>query len=96
MHLAPPSHEVVETDEIKAAIDKAAQRWPHHSRADLIRKLILVGAVHVNESYAERTLEIDAALQALAQLSNDYPTGYREELRRDWVFDSTFGRDSSS
>ncbi len=77
-------HQITETDEIAAALDLAAKHWPDEPRSDLMRRLIVRGARALAESPIERTLEIEAALQSLADLSPCYPEGYLDELRSDW------------
>lgn len=77
-------HQITETDDIAAALDLAAQQWPDDSRSDLMRRLIIRGARALAESPIERTLEIEAALQSLADLSDCYPEGYLDRLRGDW------------
>lgn len=79
-----PRHQITETEDIGAAIDLAAQRWPDEPRSDLMRRLILTGARALAESPIERTLEIETALQSLASLGDAYPPGYLDRLRADW------------
>lgn len=79
-----PRHQITETDDIGAAIDLAARRWPDEARSDLVRRLILNGAQALAESPIERTLEIETALQSLASLGDAYPPGYLDRLRADW------------
>ena len=84
MPTARPRHQITETDDIAAALDLAADRWPDEARSDLMRRLIVVGARALSESPIERTLEIESALQSLASLTDAYPPGYLERLRADW------------
>lgn len=81
---ARPRHQITETDDIAAALDLAADRWPDEARSDLMRRLIVAGARALAESPIERTLEIESALQSLASLTDAYPPGYLERLRADW------------
>ena len=39
-----PRHQITETDELSAALDRAALRWPDLSRGQLITRLALNGA----------------------------------------------------
>mgnify|MGYP006277046419 FL=1 len=77
-------HQITETDDIEAAIDRAARQWPHESRSDLIRRLVLIGAQKLLEDPVERALQIELAFQALDGVADAYPPGYLEDLRRDW------------
>jgi hypothetical protein len=77
-------HQITETEDIAAALDIAAQQWPDEPRSDLMRRLIIRGARALAESPIERTLELEAALQSLAVLSDCYPEGYLDRLRADW------------
>lgn len=79
-----PRHQLTETDDIAAALDLAAERWPSDSRSDLARRLILLGAQSVAAGPIERAVEIELALQSLTALADDYPLGYLDDLRRDW------------
>lgn len=79
-----PRHQITETDDVAAAIDLAATRWPEESRAQLLRRLVVQGAQRLAESPVERALGIEVALQELAGLADCYPPGYLDELRRDW------------
>jgi hypothetical protein len=77
-------YQITETDEIAAALDSAAQRWPNESRSELARKLIVQGARYLEFSSVERALELELALSELAELGDAYPPGYLEKLRQDW------------
>jgi hypothetical protein len=77
-------YQITETDEISAALDAAAERWPDEPRSELARKLIIEGARFLEFSRVERALEIELALSELAALGDAYPPGYLEKLRRDW------------
>ncbi|MFM7145317.1 MAG: hypothetical protein ACKOW5_03180 [Actinomycetales bacterium] len=75
---------MTETEDIAAAIDLGTQRWPGEPRINVVRRLILEGAAHLAASPIERALEIEHALHTLEGLSDCYPDGYLEELRKDW------------
>jgi hypothetical protein len=77
-------HHVTETDDIAAALDLASRRWPHESRSNLARRLILEGAARLAESPIERALGIEEALRDLAALEDCYPEGYLAGIREDW------------
>jgi hypothetical protein len=80
-----PRHFVTETDDLAAALDAAAQRWPGLSRAQLIVRLALEGSRGAEEASAER---IERQLQAVRRtsgaLTGAYGADYLAELRRDW------------
>ncbi len=79
-----PRHQITETDDIALAVDLGCRTWPHDSRSDVMRRLILMGAERISESPVERALEIEGALAALSNLADDYPPGYLVDLRGDW------------
>lgn len=79
-----PRYQITETDDISAALDLAAQRWPDEPRSDLMRRLILIGARSIAERPIERTFEVEVALASLAELADCYPPGYLDRLRSDW------------
>jgi hypothetical protein len=82
-----PRHYVTETDELAAALDAAALRWPELTRSQLLVRL----AISAGE--AERLAEQERRerrLAALERLSREgipglkYPPDYLEKLREDW------------
>jgi uncharacterized protein YfiM (DUF2279 family) len=79
-----PRHYVTETDELAAALDAAAARWPGLSRAQLLVRLALTAAddeVRATQELRDHRL---AALDRLASGDFAYPEGYLAELREDW------------
>lgn len=77
-------HHVTETEDIAAAIDLGVRRWPTESRINVVRRLILEGAAQLVASPIERALQIEHALDVLESLSDCYPDGYLEQMRKDW------------
>jgi hypothetical protein len=81
-----PRHYVTETDDLAAALDDAALRWPGLSRSQLLVRLALsAGAA---ERVAEQTRR-DRRLAALDRINAGafsalYPPDYLERLREDW------------
>jgi len=49
-----PRHLLTETDDVAAAIDAAAARYPGASRADVLRRLVELGAAVVEHDREER------------------------------------------
>jgi len=74
-------HLLTETDDIARAIDAAAASYPGHSRADVLRKLVQVGADIVAE---QRGTHRRAVLDHAGRYPNLYAPGYLDELREDW------------
>lgn len=80
-----PRHQVTETDELAAALDEAAVRWPGLSRGQLITQLALEGhrAVVVRQRQ-HRSARLEALRRHSGALTDVYPQGHLEALREDW------------
>ncbi|MBK8075066.1 MAG: hypothetical protein IPK24_05730 [Kineosporiaceae bacterium] len=80
-----PRHQVTETDELAAALDEAAVRWPGLSRGQLITRLALEGhqAVVVRQC-RHRSARLEALRRHSGALTDVYPQGHLEALRADW------------
>jgi len=79
-----PRHYVTETDDLAAALDAAAIKWPGLSRAQLLVRLALSAAdaeAQAQEVLRRRRL---AALERLTSGDFAYPPGYLADLREDW------------
>lgn len=80
-----PRHQVTETEELAAALDAAATRWPQLSRGQLITRLALEGyrvaVVRQRQHHQDR---LEALRQYSGALTGVYPPGHLEELREDW------------
>lgn len=80
-----PRHQVTETDELAAALDQAAARWPELSRGQLITRLALEGhqaALLMRSQH--RDDRRDALRRHRGALTGVYPTGHLHTLRQDW------------
>ena len=80
-----PRHQVTETDDLAAALDEAAGRWPELSRGQLITRLALEGhrAVVVRQRQ-HRSERLEALRRHRGALTGVYPPGHLESLREDW------------
>lgn len=82
-----PRHVVTETDDIVAALDLAAKRWPEiaGSRSRLLLALVKEGARRVEER-EESALEkrLRAINDASGSMTGTFPRGYLADLRKDW------------
>lgn len=80
-----PRHQVTETEELAAALDEAATRWPQLSRGQLITRLALEG--HRATVVRQREYH-DGRLGALQRhagaLTGIYPANHRAGLLEDW------------
>lgn len=80
-------HMITETDEISAAMEAAARRWPADRRrpARLLRHLIEAGAAAIAEDADRGLADRRAAIEAArGSLSGVYEHGYLDDLRDEW------------
>lgn len=80
-----PRHFVTETDELAAALDAAARRWPDLSRPQLLVRLALEGhhAAH-QAGEQQRQRRLAAIRQHSGILTGAYGPDYLATLREDW------------
>lgn len=80
-----PRHVVTESDELKAALDGAAARWPGLRRSALLVRLALEGhhAAQVEQEKRVRR-RLEAIDRSSGALSDIYDADYLRELREDW------------
>ncbi|MEI4272485.1 hypothetical protein TEK04_12210 [Klenkia sp. LSe6-5] len=80
-----PRHQVTETPEIAAALDRAEQRWPGEPRSRLLIRLIEAGDDASARSEDEKIAARRRAIRETAgKYSGAFPPGYLAELREDW------------
>jgi len=75
----------VETDDLAAALDAAAARWPELSRAQLLVRLALEGHRAAQRAHEARHRRRLAALRTHSGvLTGAYQPDYLLRLREDW------------
>ncbi len=80
-----PRHYVTETEDLAAALDAEAARWPGLSRSQLLVQLALEGHQAVQRAHDERRAHRLAALREYSgALSGLYRPDDRERLRQEW------------
>ncbi len=80
-----PRIQVTPDDELLAALERAAVRWPGASRSELVRRLALVGDRSGIEETAQQMLDRQLAVQRLRTLgAGIYDSRERELLRKEW------------
>ncbi|HEY5429464.1 MAG TPA: hypothetical protein VIK04_10135 [Solirubrobacteraceae bacterium] len=80
-------HTLTETDELAAALNQAARRWPEdaHSRSRLLLRLVETGQQAIsNELARERRRRREAVERTHGQFRGVYGPGYLERLRDEW------------
>jgi hypothetical protein len=82
---ARPRHFVSETDELSAALDEAARRWPTLSRPQLLARLALEGHYAAQQAHDERRRRRLAAVRRHSgMLTGAYGPRYLHALREEW------------
>lgn len=82
-----PRHLITESDELAAALDDAAQRWPEdrNSRAKLLVHLAEEGhRALIADTHHKRTQRLAAIRSTSGALTGTYGSRYLEQLREDW------------
>jgi hypothetical protein len=74
-------HLLTETDDIAAAIDAAAPLFPGESRADILRRLVQLGAETVEELQGRHRKAVRSRAGRHPGL---YPAGYLDDLGAEW------------
>lgn len=76
-----PRHLLTETDDIATAIDAAAPHYPGATRADVLRRLVQLGAEVIAEDQEAHRRTVRAHAGRYPDL---YPAVYLDTLRDDW------------
>lgn len=80
-----PRHLVTETDELAAALDLAAARWPGVSRPQLLVRLALQGHIAAQHAHDDRRRQrLELLEQHSGALTGAYGPDYLARLREDW------------
>jgi hypothetical protein len=82
-----PRHTLTETDELAAALDQAALRWPDDAdcRSRLLLRLVEAGQDAISGELArERQRRRDAVERTHGQFRGVYGPGYLERMRDEW------------
>jgi hypothetical protein len=76
---------VTETDELAAALDAAASRWPGLSRSQLLVRLALEGHRAAQQARDEhRRRRLAALREHSGALTGAYGPDYLDRLRQEW------------
>ena len=81
-----PRLTITETDELAAALDAAAARWPEvQSRRELLLRLVEEGREVIDRDRNEETARRGAAIRRTSgALTGAYEPGELKRLRDDW------------
>jgi hypothetical protein len=80
-----PRHFVTETDDLAAALDEAARRWPELSRPQLLVRLALEGHRAAQQAHNERfNRRLAAVRKHSGALTGAYGADYLKHLREEW------------
>jgi len=81
-----PRLTITETDDVAAALDVAASRWPEvRSRRELLLRLVAQGrAVIDSDREVAAARRREAIRRTSGALTGTYEPGYLERLRNDW------------
>ncbi|MFN0028733.1 MAG: hypothetical protein ACKV2O_16355 [Acidimicrobiales bacterium] len=81
MPTARPRHVLTETEDLADAIDAASALFPGESRADILRRLVKLGAATVAEQQEQHRQAVRSHAGGHPGL---FPDGYLDDLRSDW------------
>lgn len=80
-------YQVTESDEIAAALKRAAERWPEDAErpSRLLLRLVRAGSEAIDSERERRGARRRRAVERYhGELTGAYAAGYLEELRRGW------------
>ena len=72
---------LTETDNLAEAIDAAAPQYPGESQADVLRRLVLLGAETIAEQQHHHRSEV---IDRAGRYPGLYSAGYLDALRDEW------------
>ena len=76
---------MTESDDLAAALDEAALRWPDASRAQLLVRLALEGHRAAQRAHEERRRRrLEAVRKHSGALTGTYGRDYLKQLREGW------------
>jgi hypothetical protein len=87
MPTSRPRHTVTESDEVRRALDAAAERWPEDKgvRGRLLVRLVEEGHRAIGGERAATIAAREAAIRRTSgSLTGVYEDGYLERLRDEW------------
>jgi hypothetical protein len=79
-----PRHFITETDELRVALDEAAQRWPGLSRGQLLVRLALEGHRAADREQEDRRRRRLGLLHRHSGMLTGAYTDHLERLRQEW------------
>lgn len=80
-----PRIQVTPNDELIAALDRAAARWPGASRSELVLRLALAGDRSALEEHARRASDRATALARLREVAGGlYDPDEIRKVREEW------------
>lgn len=85
MPTARPRHQVTETDQVAAALDAAARRWPGEPRSKLLLRLVTIAGSTLSDQ-EQRDVEAHraAVLASSGRYADAFGRDYLAKMREDW------------
>lgn len=80
-----PRHIVTETDDVAAALDRAARRWPAESRGRLVARVLQDWSRHAEgQERADAHNRVAAVREAAGAGAGYYGSTYLADQRQEW------------